>query len=128
MISVSRESAPCPKGLKSRAGKVLRSLKKYERLLGLDRWWITVKWKNCDKTMETVAEPEYLQAEIAVDLTKLKEEDIDEYTRHELFHVLLWLYTSIAEIGKGGTEHAVLRLIEERTVTEFEKMPLWEKL
>ena len=128
MISIASPSPPAPEGLEPLAEQVMASLKDYEQRLGLTQWWITVTWGPCDAVMSTFCEPEYYEADITVDLTKLPAQYVDEYARHELFHVLVWMYTSVAEGLATVREKAILRKLEERMVSDLEQMPIWENL
>jgi hypothetical protein len=103
--------------------------------MGLQGWDIFVefgeikgKGNDAEMAMETFAEPEYYKTTLTVDLSRLHEIDINTYVRHEFLHTILWLYTHAAEeLCVKKAQGTVLKL-EERVVSDLERMPLWEML
>ncbi len=129
-VKVFDKSPPPPKGKRGLSRTVLSSVRKHAKWLGLSNWTIYVKWKPVDGeyAMETDAKPEYYTAYVHVDLNELKPQFVDEYVRHELFHVRLWAYTATVEdlAHKKAFEH--IRKAEESLVSDLERMPLWDEL
>ncbi len=118
------------RGRKRLANKVLASIKKHRDLFGMQGWDIVITFKEVegDMCMETVAEPEYYKTMIDVDLRGLVESDIDLYVRHELLHAILWMYTNLAESLAPSRHKKLLGGMEERLVTDIERMPFWDIL
>jgi hypothetical protein len=108
----------------------LASIKKHRDLLGLEGWDIIVSFEEVEGNMcmQTSAEPEYYKVSIDVDLRGLNDSDIDLYVRHELLHAVLWMYTHLAENLAGRKNRKLIRGMEERLVTDLERMPFWEIL
>jgi hypothetical protein len=130
MLKISTDSPPIPAGLEPRAAQVLGSFRHHQDLMGLDSWTIKLFWRPVGdhKIMATSAEPEYYQASIDIDLEDLDIEHLSEYVRHELLHVLLWQYTETAESLVLKKAKGTIRKLEERTVSDLERMPLWDRI
>ena len=97
--------------------------------MGLSAWTIKLSWIPVPdhKVMASSAEPEYYQASVDVDLADL-DEYLSDYVRHELFHVILWQYTQASYSLAFKRARTTLNRLEERTVSDLERMPLWETL
>jgi hypothetical protein len=131
MIEVlPRAAGPIDSTLQPLADQVLASLRHHLGLMGLDAWDIKILWTAIpgQYAMQTNAEPEYYKATIEVDLDDLKPEAISSYIRHELFHIILWQYTEAATSFALKRTKTTLNRLEERTVSDLERMPLWESL
>lgn len=123
------------KGHEAIAKKFMSSLEKHLRWMDLNKWIIKVEYVEIDEDcgMETSCQPQYYKATIGVDLAFLdssnkQREAIDEYVRHELLHVVLWIYTALAEDLSLKKGKGAIRKMEERVVSDLERMPLWDKL
>jgi len=131
MIEILPESPPVPEGCEDKVDLVLSSLTRHLALMGLDHWNIKIQWVSVDEkfVMETEVQPEYYKATISIDLPELKLPYLNEYIRHECFHIILWQYTETAEtLAPTKKSKAVIRKLEERTVSDLERMPLWDKI
>lgn len=112
--------------------QVKRLLLKWAGKLGLGDWDVDVVFPeaNYKDTANCDAAPEYKQAVVYLNLTKIDESHLQDYIRHELLHAILWPLASIAnDLARGD---AVLleqvRKAEERVCTDLETMPLWDEV
>lgn len=129
-ISILPESLPVSPDDLAKSRQVVARITELAQLMGLGSWEIKIDWHSVEGTftMETTAEPEYYKVTISIDLPKLEYEDIDAYLRHELLHAILWQYTETAEALALKKAKSTIRKLEERTVSDLERMPLWDKL
>lgn len=111
---------------------IMESLRYYLPRMGMQNWYIWIKYENVDDTycMETESQAAYYKAILSIDIKQLDDKFIPEYIRHELFHALSGMYTDAAlalcKEDKGLTE--ILSELEERLATDFEQMPIWDRL
>ena len=120
----------------TREARVLKLVKHYQRLLGLDRWTIKVHFGEiADAKATCEAEPEYTKATIRFDLESFPEEEDHEYIIHELLHCHVWVLSGLASAfisAMPGPADKVakemLREAEERLTSLLEKMPVWDEL
>jgi hypothetical protein len=126
-ITILSDSPPAPSGKETLAGIVTTRFSRFADLMGLIGWNIRLQWTPVGdrKVMATTAEPEYYQATIDVDLNDVDIEYLDEYIRHELFHIILWQYTEAALAFTLKRTRTTINKLEERTVSDLERMPLW---
>ena len=124
------EALPVPEEFRSLGDEVLTQATRLSELMGLQDWDIKFTWAPVGKSyvMETSAEPEYYKATITVDLPNLDPAHLPSYLRHELLHIILWQYTEAAEAFALKRTKTTLRKLEERMVSDLERMPLWENL
>jgi hypothetical protein len=109
---------------------VVKSVKKHIELMFADDWYITVEFDTVEgEAAETEASPEYRKAIITVDPHQMEDqlEYLDKYIRHEICHILLWNYFSIAEELCYKRTEGALRKLEEQLVYLLEHMPCWER-
>ncbi len=88
---------------------VMESIKKWQKLMFLDHWVLTVTFvDDSDLDVYGTCTPEYfaLRAEIEINLNQLEENDIDELVIHELLHVLLAPVENIIEEAVENTDFA----------------------
>lgn len=114
------------------AEQTLASFRHHHEIMGLGGWNISLNWLTLgdDRVMQTNVQPEYYRAVIDVDLTCLAEkpQHMPSTVRHELFHVIIWQYTEFAEALALKSTNLLLRKLEERTVSDLSRMPLWDSL
>lgn len=108
--------------------KIVEAFEKHIKLMLVDDWYITLDFTSVeDEAMQTLAKPEYRSATIEIDAEQLQDqpECIAHYVRHEIIHVLLWSYFSIAEELCYKRTEGALEKLEEQMVYLVEHMPLW---
>ena len=112
-----------------RQRRILRLVRRYQRLMGLDRWDVTVRFEvDKEDAAGCSADDEYLRAMLSFDLNGFPPEDDDTFVRHELLHCVVWEMLRVAEGLAGENEAAkeAVRAANERCVTMLERMPIWQ--
>ena len=113
-----------PPGLR-RERYVTRTVSRYLRLLGLDRWQVRIAFGPVDETdpecyASCEAQPEYSQALLSFDVSHAsfgKKESIDALVRHEVLHIV------VSPMSAEDTDYQ-----EEQVVTALERAPMWRLL
>jgi len=110
-----------------RQQRILRLVKKYQRLMGLNNWDITITFASDKMAAGCNADDEYLQALISFDLDKIAPADETSTVRHELAHCLNWELVRVAEhlAKRDKLAHEMIRAASERSTTLIERMPIW---
>ena len=107
-------------------------VRRWQKALGLGGWDIDVVFPeaNYKDTANCEASPEYKQAVIYLNMTKLDDTQLEDYVRHELFHAVIWPLGSLAHDLAGDNKilQEQIRKAEERVCTDLETMPLWSEL
>jgi hypothetical protein len=116
-----------------RQRRVMRLAKRYAKLLGVNRWYQSVKILFDDQMEDRAscsADPEYLEAVVRFNLDRITEGEEEAFIRHELLHCLVWplCHTSDFLAGDNAAANEMVRLANERVTSWLEHMPLWEQL
>jgi len=119
------------KGKKEIQDKVLKYLGIYSKMMGIEGWNILVCFKKLgvDITATCEAEIEYYRATITFDSLKLEEQSdntIRKTVIHELLHCLVWQLAEVAQHLAPDEHKEFIQKFEESTVTNLERMPIWE--
>jgi len=110
---------------------IIKQVATYQALLGLIGWKIRVGWntQSMDAYADCKSEPEYLKANINFNLDRVTTKKLaKQCTIHELIHVVLSPLTERAQKLSSTKEADLLSSLEETTVTNIEKWPLWKLL
>lgn len=102
-----------------------RLLKKWQPLLGLQGWKITLNCRQIAHKGDCEARPEYKEAIIRLDTRKIPAEELEAYVVHELLHCHIWRLADVAEhLAKTPTEARAVEDAEESLTTEIERLIL----
>jgi hypothetical protein len=113
--------------------QIRRLVRKYQALLGLERWTIKIVFSNTTRDRANViAQEEYHEATVTFNLKRMREmdDDPDKMVRHEILHIPTWPMVHVSD-HLAGTDKAKLemaRLAQERVVAWLESAPLWEQV
>ena len=126
----SAEADKPPARATARQRKLLRLVRRYQQLLGLERWDITVTFEPDKDLAGCAADDEYMRATLAFDLNQIPPEDDDATVRHEALHIVLWETVRVMDklAGRDRVARELVRAARERCVTLLERAPLWARL
>jgi hypothetical protein len=123
-------------GSLSPAQKVLAKMKKlkidrFERIvrrlqksLHLDNWWIDVSGEPVSHRADCEASPEYTEAKLTFNCGRIEDEDAVSFAVHELMHCHVEGLAHVAELlaGDDPFKKEMVRIEEERLTTALEKI------
>lgn len=95
----------------------------WQKLLLLSDWTITVVVGATDdgSAANCEAQPEYRQATLTFDPTRIPKDQIDSFALHELLHCITWRLEVVAEEwGQSESRYQFCREVAESTVTALE--------
>lgn len=97
------------------------AVRKYQRLLGLTDWEIEISFEELEHRADCEARPEYREAFLRFDVSKIKPKQIDDFAAHELAHCIVWPLASLAEqmAGDDPTKQEMVRFFEEELTTKL---------
>jgi hypothetical protein len=105
---------------------VLARVRWWKKRLGLQHWKFTVTFGTDADGADAacMAQPEYRNATLHFDLTKVPLEELDHYVCHEILHALVWPLANCAHAMAGGdkSKEEWVRTEEESLVTALEKL------
>lgn len=106
---------------------VLKRIRYWKSRMLLDHWKLGVSFDpdaEDDSEASCLAMPEYLQATLRFDLTKIDPAEIDHYIVHELSHCAIWPLANAAHSMCGEDEAKLenVRVHEEGLATYIERM------
>ena len=112
----------------ARQRRIRKLVERYQRLMALDHWMLTLRFESEPSGAACAADDEYLQATLVFDLDTLAEADDDATVRHELSHCLTWELLRCAEHLAGERPDALemVRAASERCTTMIERMRIWQ--
>lgn len=107
-----------------RVSRFERIVRRLVKPLHLDRWWITVNGAPLGHRADCECSPEYTEATLTFDATKIKDEDVISFAVHELMHCHVEGLAHVAELlaGEDSFKREMVRLEEERLTTALEKI------
>jgi hypothetical protein len=132
-IQVAKDSPPpCNE---EAAEKVLKYVRHYEALFGLEKWRIYIYWKLESEfedpeewAAETKVDPEYYKARIFFNLDRPQLDKLEEDVRHEMLHCITWQFVGIIESLTYARAKKAVEKLEEKFVSDLELLPLWDKV
>jgi len=127
-----------PDNLSPTAVKIKRYLELYDDALGFADWQIYVRYCRVQKEQDNWPEiadkadcehkSEYYKAFLRFDLELLAakpDEELAAFVRHELLHIIVGpLADFTLELTKTDAEEIEVGFLEERTVSDLERMPI----
>ena len=114
-----------PKRLTQRA--VMARVRYWKKRMLLGHWRLAVEF-GPDVEEESLASclamPEYLQATLRFDLTKIPADEVDSYVIHELGHCAVWGLANAAHsmCGEDSAKIENVRVHEESLATYIERL------
>lgn len=115
--------------------QVRRLVRKYQRLMGLDGWYLEVEFETGlhvagePLTATCEARHRYQDAILTFDLRRIKQtgEDLDLLVRHEMLHIPTYEISTLAEwwAGDEPTRQKLVEAATEFATTLLERMPVW---
>lgn len=107
---------------------VRRRFRAWQKKLLLGDWKVELKFGPLEHSekADCDAKPEYREAVVRMDLTKIPDNEIDAYIIHELTHIWTWPIEKQAEHWAGDDEskYETVRDIAEGVVTNLERVIL----
>lgn len=108
---------------------VTKEVRHYQKILNLDNWDISVGFTVSDQESyaDCIHLPQYMKADLSFSLDKIKSKKLlRQSVVHELMHVVLSPYTSVA-MEFAGPFMKILDNLEETMVTLIEQWKVWSE-
>jgi hypothetical protein len=107
---------------------VLDEVFKYKAKLELEEWELHVEegCKDPDTYAEVFINQDYYKATINFNIKRIKtKKKLRKTVVHELWHIILAPYTTLATQLAGKRHTEILSTFEEMTVTRIERLNFW---